>query len=482
VPPQLDTPANAPENSFRNSVLELMGRLPVNEVPKPRVTDLIHVCQAVLDEDHEDNGAIAQRLLFDIHKAHKQALEDATAPFFEWLKTLFEGMPAAVERQLAATGDEPKPLLAARESMKIAQDVALMVFFLFQSYPKRMSQFGPALLPLMVNAAAMLGPDLDDVSPEAMPFYTDFRMAQIKTVLFIIALSRYSHMVQLLTPYRDQVCTALLRLMVAAPASPIVRKEVLSCMRNMLNTPFRSGLQVKIDELLDQKTLLGSDRVSADMLRQLAFSNLAELVALSKKELSLSQLRRVVRTYSRNAMDVSSPVALQTTSLRLLNNIIEVLAQRGTDATTAEAYREMISAILDCMVAKLSALKDQVPRHVCDLRDIEDTRKDRKAVEAASAADHETAGKRSVITRRKQLREKVAELKKLAEAASESQAPPPAGGGEHCRHAKRDHHRAVRARARAPRAATWCARRAKGRSRRTRAFARAGRTARATRA
>lgn len=42
-------------------------------------------CHDVLLSDSEDNGMVAQRVLFDIHKTYKHALEEQSNPFFTWL-------------------------------------------------------------------------------------------------------------------------------------------------------------------------------------------------------------------------------------------------------------------------------------------------------------------------------------------------------------------------------------------------------------
>ena len=367
VPARLDAPLDCPENKFRSTVIELLGRVPLAEVPKNKIADLLHACQKVLETDHEENGVIVQRMLFDIHKSYKGFLEEQTGAFFKWLEALFEALPAAVDRQLAAAGTAmegaPPALVPARESLKITIDVALMVFYLMQTYPKRMSVHGPTLVPLMVKVVGLPGPERADVAPSAASVYADFRLAQIKTLAFMIVVSRAAQMGPLLSPHRDDVCAALIRIMETVPDVLATRKELLICIRNMLNTPFKPGLQSNMDALLNEETLLGTDRACVEALRQLAYMNLAELVAVTKADLSLDQLRKVVKLYTRNAMDALNPTSLQTTSLRLLYNIIEVLfARRSLDAVSAEAYRDLLSTILDCMVAKLGALRRQVPR------------------------------------------------------------------------------------------------------------------------
>lgn len=39
----------------------------------------------MLSTDCEDNGMVVHRVLFDIHKTYKQALEEQSGPFFAWL-------------------------------------------------------------------------------------------------------------------------------------------------------------------------------------------------------------------------------------------------------------------------------------------------------------------------------------------------------------------------------------------------------------
>lgn len=86
VPPNLPAGADTPENKFRTAVVELLGRFPVSEVPKQNLTEILGACHDILNHDHEDNGMVAQRVLFDIHKFFKNMLEEQSGPFFEWLK------------------------------------------------------------------------------------------------------------------------------------------------------------------------------------------------------------------------------------------------------------------------------------------------------------------------------------------------------------------------------------------------------------
>lgn len=64
------------------------------------------------------------------------------------------------------------------------------------------------------------------------------------------------------------------------------------------------------------------------------------------------------------AHDCTMPAALQSTSLRLMYNLIETIFHRRADARTSELYRGLLSSVLECFVRKLGALRMQVGRIV----------------------------------------------------------------------------------------------------------------------
>jgi hypothetical protein len=64
----------------------------------------------------------------------------------------------------------------------------------------------------------------------------------------------------------------------------------------------------------------------------------------------------------RIAHDCTIPAVLQSTSLRLLYNLIETIFQRRADIRTSEMYRGLLSSVLECFVRKLGALRTQVSR------------------------------------------------------------------------------------------------------------------------
>ena len=68
-------------NKFRNVLLEILNRLPNNDVPKPYVGDLLHLAMTILKEDNEENALICLRIIFDLHKNYRPTLENEVQSF-----------------------------------------------------------------------------------------------------------------------------------------------------------------------------------------------------------------------------------------------------------------------------------------------------------------------------------------------------------------------------------------------------------------
>lgn len=58
----------------------------VADIPKQVVPLLMSACHGILESDTEENGMHSQRILFEVHKTYKQALEEQSKPFFAWLE------------------------------------------------------------------------------------------------------------------------------------------------------------------------------------------------------------------------------------------------------------------------------------------------------------------------------------------------------------------------------------------------------------
>lgn len=413
IKPNLDESfKDSEENAFRAEVLELMARLPVAEVPRSRVPEILRICDMVLNTDSEVNALKIQRFMLEIHRAYKGALEDSAVAYFHWLKKHFQVLPEVIQKQFSTSQEEQKTanLTPAFQSLKITPDAITCSFVLLQAYNRCLAQFAPELIPLLIQIIEVAGPEFSDVGESNMTNYIDFKTLQVKTIAFLVVLARAQHLQQLLQPYSEVLINALLHALRTIPDVLSLRKELIQVMRNILPTPLRSSLQKHLDTLLQEKVILGSSRAAIEALRPIAYTNLAELIASIKNDLTLKQLQDVVGLYSKLVVDVTAPQTLQTTALKLLYNVVEVVFhRRALDETSSEAYRDLLSMILGCMVAKLGSLRYQTPKHIQQLSDLDGARKSRKEKEASISAYHTAAVKEASLKRRTEMSRSVTE-------------------------------------------------------------------------
>ncbi|XP_052189635.1 uncharacterized protein LOC127799546 [Diospyros lotus] len=108
-----------PEHKLRNIVVEILNHLPHSEVLRPFVQELLKVTMHVLTTDNEENGLICIRIIF-------------------------------------------------------------VVMFLFQLYSRLVQTNIPQLLPLMVTAISVPGPE--KAPPHLKSHFIELKGAQVKTV------------------------------------------------------------------------------------------------------------------------------------------------------------------------------------------------------------------------------------------------------------------------------------------------------------
>nr|XP_019701767.1 transformation/transcription domain-associated protein isoform X2 [Elaeis guineensis] len=133
-------------------------------------------------------------------------------------------------------------------------------------------------------------------------------------------------------------------------------------MKHVLGSEFRRGLFPLIDTLLDERVLIGTGRVCIESLRPLAYTMLAEMVHYVRGDLSLPQMSRITYMFSRNMHDSSLTLAIQTTSARLLLNLVEPIYEKGVDQPSMDEARVLLGCILDTFVGKFGTLKRIVPQ------------------------------------------------------------------------------------------------------------------------
>lgn len=389
-----------PEHKLRNIVVEILNRLPHSEVLRPFVQDLLKVAMQVLTTDNEENGLICIRIIFDLLRNFRPTLEAEVQPFLDFVCKIYQNFRLTVSHffENGATmvavppvgtpggGDDIKPmdtsdqltpsssgsglsgaatgyhgsgqLNPSTRSFKIVTESPLVVMFLFQLYSRLVQTNIPNLLPLMVAAISVPGPE--KVPPHMKTQFIELKGAQVKTVSFLTYLLK--SFADYIRPHEESICKSIVNLLVTCSDSVSIRKELLVALKHVLGTDFKRGLYPLIDTLLEERVLVGTGRACYESLRPLAYSLLAEIVHHVRVDLSLPQLSRIIYLFSSNLHDASLTLSIHTTCARLMLNLVEPIYEKGVDLPSMDEARILLVRILDSFIGKFSTFKHTIPQ------------------------------------------------------------------------------------------------------------------------
>lgn len=370
-----------PEHKLRNIVVEILNRLPHSEVLRPFVPDLLKVAMQVLTTDNEENGLICIRIIFDLLRNFRPSLEAEVQPFLDFVCKIYQNfrltvshffengamnvvedvkpMDTSSDQGLISTGHTGNGQLnPSTRSFKIVTESPLVVMFLFQLYTRLVQTNIPHLLPLMVAAISVPGPE--KVPSHLKNHFIELKGAQVKTVSFLTYLLKSC--ADYIRPHEESICKSIVNLLVTCSDSVSIRKELLVALKHVLGTDFKRGLFPLIDTLLEERVLVGTGRACFETLRPLAYSLLAEIVHHVRADLSLSQLSRIIYLFSSNMHDASLSLGIHTTCARLMLNLVEPIFEKGVDQPSMDEARILLGRILDAFVGKFSTFKRTIPQ------------------------------------------------------------------------------------------------------------------------
>lgn len=349
----------------------------------------------------------------DIMRHQTKVCQDKVQPFLTLIQQLFDGMEAVVREQLdnpepgshgppASTpgssqtyqnsprpgspvasvsdlGADPqqqtRPLLKGMASFKVLAECPIIVVSIFQVYrasvPANVKLFVPLIKSvLMLQAkpqeeahreAAARGTIFTGVSPNIRnrAAFGEFITAQVKTMSFLAYLLRVY--AQQLTDFLPTLPEIVVRLLKDCPREKSgARKELLVAIRHIINFNFRKIFSKKIDELLDERTLIGDGLTVYETMRPLAYSMLADLIHHVRDSLEPAQIRKTVEVYTKNLQDSFPGTSFQTMSAKLLLNMAECIAKMPNKADA----RHYLILILNAIGDKFAAMNRQYPNAV----------------------------------------------------------------------------------------------------------------------
>ena len=105
------------EHKLRNVVLEIISRMPANEILRPHAPHLVALAIDILNRDYEDNALLSSRLIFDLYKVYRSLPQDYVQPYLDFVQASYRALPAAVSRNFAfPTAETLSPVAAASPS------------------------------------------------------------------------------------------------------------------------------------------------------------------------------------------------------------------------------------------------------------------------------------------------------------------------------------------------------------------------------
>lgn len=406
--------ANIAIQRIRNCVLEILHRLPMNpiEAVEPHAAKIVDKLMGLVKQENEDNAVLCMKTIMDFQRHQTKALADRVQPFLDLIQEMFEtmeqavhdtfdsGTPAPTSQGVPSTpsnhqySQSPRPsspataltsgsagdlgsehqqtrmLLKGMQSFKVLAECPIIVVSLFQAYRNCVNKNVKLFVPLIKNVlllqakpqekahedAKAQGKVFTGVSKEIRnrAAFGDFITAQVKTMSFLAYLLRvYANQLNDFLPTLPDI---VVRLLQDCPREKSgARKELLVAIRHIINFNFRKIFLKKIDELLDERTLIGDGLTVYETMRPLAYSMLADLIHHLRDSLSKEQIRRTVEVYTKNLHDTFPGTSFQTMSAKLLLNMAECIAK----LEPKEDARYFLIMILNAIGDKFAAMNRQ---------------------------------------------------------------------------------------------------------------------------
>ena len=362
----------------------------------------------IVRQENEENGIVIVKTISDFLRQHTKTLESKAQPFLDLIQEMFQIMEQTVkdtfDTPAASTGpsavpatpqhaqysQSPRPgspvstsssdigteqqqtkqLQKSTHSFKVLSECPIIVVSMFQSYRTVTQKNVKLFVPLIKNVLMLQAKPQEKAHAEAKArgetftgvskdiknraAFGDFITMQVKTMSFLAYLLRLY--AQQLTDFLPTLPDVVIRMLKDCPRERSgARKELLVAIRHIINFNFRKIFLKKIDELLDEKTLIGDGLTVYETMRPLAYSMLADLIHHLRESLKKEQIRRTIEVYTKNLHDDFPGTSFQTMSAKLLLNMAESIAKLDSK----EDARHFLIMILNAIGDKFAAMNRQ---------------------------------------------------------------------------------------------------------------------------
>ena len=389
-------------------MLEIFHRLPMNhaEALKPYAAGIVDTLMGLVRTENEDNAVLCMKTIMDLERYQTEATASRIQPFLDLIQDMFENVEQVVQTTFETTAQGPpgvaagsnqsfqsprpnspassassvsdlgidvntnRPLLKGMESFKVFAECPIIVVSLFQAHrscvPANVKKFLPLIkVVLMLQAkpqerahqeAEKRGEIFTGVCKEIKnrAAFGEFITAQVKVMSFLAYLLRVYY--QQLNDFLPKLPEIVVRLLRDCPSEKsATRKELLVAIRHTINFNFRKIFLTKIDDLLDERTLIGDGLTVYETMRPLAYSLLADLIHHVRDSLNRDQIRKTVEVFSRNLHDNFPGTSFQTMSAKLLLNMADSIA----NLEDKRDARHFLIMILSAIAEKFAAMNRQ---------------------------------------------------------------------------------------------------------------------------
>mmetsp|Transcript_36167 Transcript_36167/g.86969 ORF Transcript_36167/g.86969 Transcript_36167/m.86969 type:complete len:1183 (+) Transcript_36167:171-3719(+) len=111
------------EHRLRNTVLEIMSRMPSNEVLRPHAPHLVAVSLDVLKRDYEENALLACGIIFNLYKQYRSLPQDYVQPFLDFVMSAYRALPVAVRQRISSAALSSISTSTAEKQTEIVKSI-----------------------------------------------------------------------------------------------------------------------------------------------------------------------------------------------------------------------------------------------------------------------------------------------------------------------------------------------------------------------
>jgi len=382
----------------RKLVLEMIQRMPANDLLKPYAKNILSLTFKLLEFENEENVLVCLRIIIELHKQFRPSHTVEITHFLQFVKSIYNELPNHLNKIFEPRGaikvkdltelnieallcetftittiqtEKKTPdntgsnisyslIPKAVLSLKVLQELPIIVVLMYQLYKQFVHQEVAEFIPLIMNTIS-LQPAQQHRQSQGFnkEVFVDFMGAQIKTLSFLAYIIRIYQ--EVVTQHSSLMVKGMLSLLTVCPHEVAhLRKELLIAARHILATELRVKFVPLMEKLFDENILLGKGWTTYETLRPLAYSTLADLVHHVRQLLPLSDLSRAVQLSSKNVHDESLPTSIQTMSCKLLLNLVECIRQRSDQE--GGNGRDLLVRMMEVFVLKFKTVaKLQLP-------------------------------------------------------------------------------------------------------------------------